>query len=135
VAELVPEELSEAARNRVVGEIYREIDANLRSNGQLAAQIRQSFRQGSGDPAHQQAVVNLVSGRARHLLPQVAKKVVSEWTSSVVASSRHKAARQHAAAARVDITGGGAPGTIPRQPHSPRDLDYRRLSDMDILNL
>jgi hypothetical protein len=36
VERLLPEGISKSARNRVVGEIYRELDATLRSNRQLA---------------------------------------------------------------------------------------------------
>jgi hypothetical protein len=135
VAGLVPEELSEGARNRVIGEIYREIDANLRANQPLAEQLRQAFRSGTRDEAHQKAVVNLVVGRARSVLPQVAKKVIGDWTANVLAATRQRTARQSAAASRVDITGTNALAGSIRNALSPREIDYRRLSDMDILNL
>lgn len=44
-------------------------------------------------------------------------------------------ARQSAAASRVDITGTNALAGSIRNALSPREIDYRRLSDMDILNL
>lgn len=135
VAELLPEELSEGVRNRVIGEIYREIDANLRANQPLAEQLRQAFRSGARDEAHEKAVVNLVVGRARSVLPQVAKKVIGDWTANVLAATRQRAARQTAAASRVDITGTNALAGSIRNALSPREIDYRRLSDMDILNL
>src|SRR6185437_1563083 len=44
VEKLLPEGASRGARNRVVGEIYRELDSTLRANRQLARQLRDAFR-------------------------------------------------------------------------------------------
>ncbi len=77
----------------------------------------------------------LILGRAKQALPAVAKRVIDEWTAGVLAASGTKLARQRAAQSRVDITGGGAPGIVPNHPLSPKDIDYSRLSDGDILNL
>jgi hypothetical protein len=76
----------------------------------------------------------MVVARARQALPGIAKKVINEWTSGVVAQSNARVERQRTAERRVDIAG-GAPGGDGRRALSPRDIDYRRLSDADILNL
>ena len=52
VERLLPEGASKSARNRVVGEIYRELDNTLRSNRQLAQQMREAFRSGALDADH-----------------------------------------------------------------------------------
>ncbi len=135
VERLLPEDLGVGARNRVIGEIYRELDSSLRSNRALAQQVRQAFRSGNFDADHQRAVVSLIVGRARQAVPGVAKKVINEWTSSVLAASNTKHTRQRAAESRVDITGAGAPGGVARRPLAPSDIDYSKLSDADILNL
>ncbi len=135
VDRLLPEGAAAGARNRVVGEIYRELDASLRSNRALAQQVRQAFRSGAMDADHQAAVAGLILGRAKQALPAVAKRVINEWTTGVLAASDAKLARQRAAQGRVDITGGGAPGTVPKQSLSPKEIDYSKLSDADILNL
>lgn len=135
VERLLPEGVAAGARNRVIGEIYRELDASLRGNRALGQQVRQAFRSGSLDAEHQRAVVGLIAGRARQALPGVAKKVIGEWTTSVLAASNARVARQRAAESRVDLTGGGAPGTVSRRPLSPDDIDYAKMSDADILNL
>ena len=88
VERLLPESASKSARNRVVGEIYRELDNTLRSNRQLAQQMREAFRSGALDADHQRAIVSLISGRARQALPGVAKRVLNEWTSTVVAANQ-----------------------------------------------
>jgi hypothetical protein len=135
VDRLLPEGVSKSARNRVVGEIYRELDANLGSNRQLGQQIRDAFHAGNLDAAHQRAIVALVTGRARQALPAVAKRVLNEWTSTVVAANQDRLARQRAAAHRVDIAGSGRGADAGRRSLGPRDIDYARMSDSDILNL
>jgi len=135
VDRLLPESISKSARNRVVGEIYRELDASLRSNRQLAQQVRDAFRSGSLDAEHQRAVVSLVTGRARQALPGVAKRVLNEWTSTLVAAHNDRRARQQAAERRVDIAGSSRAGSDGPRSMTPREIDYRRMSDSDILNL
>jgi len=135
VERLLPEGVSKNARNRVVGEIYRELDGALRSNRQLGQQMRAAFRSGSLDAEHQRAIVSMIAGRARQALPGVAKRVLSEWTSTVVAANQDRRARQRAAERRVDIAGSRGGGGEGHRPTSPRDLDYARMSDADILNL
>jgi hypothetical protein len=135
VERLLPEEIPKSARNRVVGEIYRELDATLRSNRQLAQQMRAAFRSGALDADHQRALVSLVTGRARQALPGVAKRVLNEWTSTVVAANQDRRSRQRAAERRVDIAGSGGAGNDGRRSMTPRDIDYARMSDADILNL
>jgi len=135
VERLLPEEISRSARNRVIGEIYRELDTTLRSNRQLAQQTREAFRAGALDGEHRRALVSLVAGRARQALPAVAKRVLNEWTSTIVAASQDRRARQKAAEGRVDIAGSGRTGGDGRRATSPRDIDYSRMSDSDILNL
>jgi len=135
VERLLPGGVSKTARNRVVGEIYRELDATLRSNRDLARQMREAFRSGSLDADHQRAVVSLITGRARQALPGVAKRVLNEWTSTLVAANQEQRARQRTAERRVDISGAGGAANDGRRSISSRDIDYGRMSDADILNL
>jgi hypothetical protein len=135
VERLLPEGVSKTARNRVVGEIYRELDATLRSNRDLSRQMREAFRSGSLDAEHQRAVVSLITGRARQALPGVAKRVLNEWTSTLVAANQERRTRQRTAERRVDIAGAGGAGNDGRRAMTAREIDYRRMSDADILNL
>jgi hypothetical protein len=135
VERLLPEGASKTTRNRVVGEIYRELDGVLRENRQLAQQVRDAFRAGTLDAGHQRAIVSLISGRARQALPNVAKKVMEEWTSTVLAADRGRRTRQRTAEQRIDIVGSGGAANDGRRGTTPRDIDYSRLSDADILNL
>jgi hypothetical protein len=135
VERLLPENASKSARGRVVGEIYRELDTTLRSNRQLTQQMREAFRSGSLDADHQRAIVSLVTGRARQALPAVAKRVLNEWTSTIVAANQDRRARQRTAERRIDIAGSGGSAGESRRITSPRDINYSRMSDADILNL
>jgi len=135
VERLLPEGISKSARNRVVGEIYRELDATLRGNRALGQQMRDAFRSGGLDEEHQRAIVSLVTGRARQALPGVAKRVLNEWTTTVVSANHERRARQRTAERRVDIAGSGGAGNDGRRAVTSRDVDYARMSDADILNL
>jgi hypothetical protein len=57
VERLLPENISKSVRDRVVGEIYCELDTTLRSDRQLAQQMRDALRSGSLDADHQRTVV------------------------------------------------------------------------------
>ena len=135
VERLLPEGVAKNARTRVVGEIYRELDSSLRSNPQFVAQLRDAFRSGSLDDGHQRAIVSLLTGRARQTLPGVAKRVLSEWTSTIVSAANERRTRQRTAERRIDIAGSSGAGNDGRRSMSPRDLDYARLTDADVLNL
>jgi hypothetical protein len=134
VERVLPDSVSKGARNRMVGEIYRELDQSLQANPDFAKHVRSAVRTGNYDTAHQNAVAALVIGRAKQSLPSVAKRVLGEWTSTIVATNQDRREKQRSAESRVDIAGtrGGKDGARAR---SPRDIDYSRMSDADILNL
>jgi hypothetical protein len=135
VERLLPDGISKSARNRVVGEIYRELDSTLRANRTLTQQMRDAFRSGGLDTNHQKAIVSLITGRARQALPGVATRVLNEWTTTVVSANQERRARQHTAERRVDIGGAGGAGNEGRHSMGPREINYARMSDADILNL
>ena len=135
VKQLLPDSVPTGTRNRIIGEVYRELDATLRANRQLGKQLREAFQAGAGDAAHQRAIVTLVAGRAKQALPAVAKRVIGEWTQNIVAANHERLSRHEAASKRVDIAGAGASDGVNRKPMSARDVNYKRLSDSDILNL
>jgi len=131
---LLPEGTPKNTRQRLTGEIYRAIDASLQSNRAFGQQLRQAFRNGQHTADNQRAIVGMVVGRAKQALPGIAKRVLSEWTNGVVAHASTRQERQRNAAKRVDIAGGAPGGDNPRAL-MPKDIDYRRMSDNDILNM
>ncbi|HLW83378.1 MAG TPA: hypothetical protein VKS20_15170 [Candidatus Acidoferrales bacterium] len=147
VNQLLPQSVSAGTKTRIVGEIYRDLDSALRANRQLSEQLRGAFHFAAADVANQggnqqaslqarqQAIVALVAGRAKQALPSIAKRVIGEWTHSVVSANRDRLTRHDSAAKRVDISGSGPSDGVNRKPISPREVNYKRLSDADILNL
>jgi hypothetical protein len=131
---LLPEGTPKNTRQRLTGEIYRAIDSSLQSNRAFGQQLRQSFRSGQLTVENQRAIVGMVVGRAKQALPGIAKRVLSEWTSGVMSHASTRQDRQRNAARRVDIAGGSPGGDSPRAL-MPKDIDYRRMSDNDILNI
>jgi len=135
LASTLPEGIGEGARRRIGEDVFREVHASLASDRDLSRRVGETLRDWRLDAAARQQVVALVSGRARAVLPEVARRVVAEWTSSVLASDRAKMARIDSAAARRHITGGRLPEPVAASALRPRDVDYRRLSDEQILEM
>lgn len=134
VERVLPHDAPRAARERVVGEIYRELDKTLQANPDFVKHVRNAVRSGKFDAGHQSAVVSLIVGRAKQSLPSVAKRVLNEWTSTILAANQDRRAKQRSAEGRVDIAGARG-GSDAKKARSPRDIDYNRMSDADILNL
>ena len=81
-------------------------------------------------------MASLLAGRAKQLVPSVARRVIGEWTSSVLGTARTKAARQAAAASRVDIAApGGSLDSMPLRAMSSREVNYASMSDDEILGM
>jgi hypothetical protein len=113
---VLPEGIAEGAARRIGDDIFNEIHRTLASDRTLSEQIGEILRGSSREStangwrfgiAEQQRVASLLASRAKQLVPGVARRVIGEWTSSVLGASRSKSARQASAAARVDIA---APG-------------------------
>ncbi len=157
VEDLLPD-APEGARQKISGEVFRELDLALRADPELQEDVREAVRlalasgresfpergawrggesQGSGaratgDMRHQESVARLITRRARAALPSVAKRVVADWSETVLRSSQARRARQSEALSRTEIGRGGAPAPVPAVP---RRVDYSRMSDEEILNM
>ena len=131
----LPEGIGEGARRRIGDDIFQELHATLSSDRELSRQVGEILRGWRFDGATKQQIVSLISSRARAAMPEVARNVVTEWTSSVLASDRARTARVDAAASRQDITGGRLPSTVPANALRPSKVDYSRMSDEQILGL
>jgi len=131
----LPEGIGEGARRRIGDDIFHELHATLSADRELTRQVGEVLRGWHFDGAARQQVVSLISGRARAAMPEVARRVVAEWTSSVLASDRARVARVDAAASRRDITGGRLPASVPTNALRPRNIDYSRMTDEQILDL
>ncbi len=147
VEELLPD-APQGARQKIAGEIRRELDLALRQDPELLEQVRDSvrgalravpnFRDGRGATVRAEAgperenVARLIASRARAALPGVARRVVADWSETVLRSSQARRSRQSEAASRVEVGRGGSPAPVPARP---RGVDYTRMSDEEILNM
>jgi hypothetical protein len=131
----LPQGVSEGARRRIGDDVFRELHATLSADRELSRQVGEILGGWRFDGATKQQIVSLISGRARAAMPEVARRVVGEWTSSVLASDRARAARVDGTASRRDITGGRLPEPVPASALRPRNIDYSRMSDEQILEL
>jgi hypothetical protein len=133
---VLPEGVAEGAARRIGDDIFNEIHRTLAADRTLSEQVGDALRDRRFGAAEQQRVAALLAGRAKQLVPAVARRVIGEWTSSVLGTARTKAARQAAAAARVDIAApGGSLDSMPLRPMSSREIDYASMSDDDILGM
>ena len=131
----LPEGIGDGARRRIGDDIFQELHATLSNDRELSRQVGEILRGWHFDGATKQQIVSLISTRARAAMPEVTRRVVAEWTSSVLASDRARTARVDAAASRRDITGGRLPSSVPASSLRPRNVDYSRMSDEQILDL
>jgi hypothetical protein len=136
--QVLPEGTAEGAARRIADDIYTDIGKQLASDAQLSAQVGEVLRGWRFGPAEQQQVNALLAGRARQLLPSAARRVIGEWTSSVLATARTRAARSEAASSRVDVGNAAsrpAGNGEPARALKPKEIDYARTSDDDILSM
>jgi hypothetical protein len=68
-------------------------------------------------------------------LPAVAKRALNEWTTTIVSANQQRRERQRTAERRMDIGGAGGAGSEGRHSMAPREINYARMSNADILNL
>jgi hypothetical protein len=150
----LPAGIADGARRRIAGDTLAEVHTALRGDRQLAAQVagmlRGSFDAGGSDPraanssgsqiaprfdaATRDAVARLISARARGVVPEAARRVIGEWTGSVLSAHRERNARQQSASARVDVVGTQAQAPSPRRAVKSADINYRATTDEDILS-
>jgi hypothetical protein len=133
--QVLPEGVAAGAAKRIGEDIFGEVGKLLAADAQLSSQVGESLRGWRFGAAEQQQVASLLSGRARQILPSVARRVIGEWTNSVLSTARTRATRSEAAARRVDVgaaASGDAAGRGAARALRPREIDYARTSDDDI---
>jgi hypothetical protein len=134
----LPEGVADGAARRIGDDIFNEVHRALAADRSLSEQVASVLRDRRFGDAEQQRVASLLAGRAKQLVPSVARRVIGEWTSTVLDTARSKAARQASAASRVDIAApGGSLDSAPlrsRGAGSAREVNYASMSDEQILN-
>ena len=136
LARVMPEGVADGAARRIGEDIFNEVHRTLAADRALSEQVGEVLRDRRFGSGEQQRVASLLAARAKQLVPSVARRVIGEWTSSVLGTARSKAARQASAAARVDIAAaGGSLDSMPLRAMSGREVDYASMSDDEILGM
>lgn len=136
LARVMPEGVADGAARRIGEDIFNEVHRALAADRTLSEQVAGVLRDRQFGGAEQERVAALLAGRAKQLVPSVARRVIGEWTSSVLNTARSKAARQTAAASRVDIAApGGSLDSMPLRQMSAREVNYASMSDEEILGM
>jgi len=139
-------------RGRLAATVRQEMEKALQGDRQLGEQVAQVLSARRLDNNARAQVVRLIGDRAQQLVPGTAKRVLGEWTQTTLASHRGRTDRIDAATARRDVEAAGPapPGNAATSStrttqnqnrqrasagtNSNRKVDYRRVSDEQILN-
>jgi hypothetical protein len=152
-------------KSRLAASIRQDIERALKGDRQLGEQVAQILGPRRLNDETRAQVVRLIGDRAHQLVPTATRRVLNEWTQTTLASHRARTSRADAAVTRREIEPARSPGepasadsrtaaaaSSRRGAHNLLDaarsaavsrsatssshrLDYRRLSDEQILNL
>ncbi len=145
---------------RLSAAVRQDIEAALKGDRQLSEQIaliisgRRPGDAGTPTPRFdgdtRAQVVRLIDERAKQLVPGAAKRVLQDWTQTTLATHRSRTRQNETAAARSDLAPANGDTKTPplrsgnTSQTSDRNksggnrsgkVDYRKLSDEQILNL
>jgi hypothetical protein len=149
-----------AMRGRLAATIRQDVEKALQGDRQLGEQVSQVLASRRLDNESRSQIERLIGERAQQLVPGAAKRVLSEWTQTTLDSHRGRTSRIDDAAARRDVaTASPEPRITASAANSARStqnqnrqrdasrssgsagaasgqrkVDYRRVSDEQILN-
>ncbi len=143
-------------QERLNAAVRQDVEAALKGDRQLGEQIAQILAARRFDNETRAQVVRLIDDRARQLVPGAAKRVLNDWTQTTLAAHRGSAARADTASTRREVepassdsgraslaansprTAQTRTGTDPNRGatrHDSRRVNYRKLSDEQILDM
>jgi hypothetical protein len=131
---------------RIVSELGNRLQQDQDLHAQVAAMLRpagiapgtklsmaQIARQMT--PETRAKIADLFAEKSKSLIASVAKPYLADLTQQFVSAQNAKNERENKAASRVDVGSPGAPPAPTARPLRPRDIDYRKTSDEQILNM
>jgi hypothetical protein len=143
-----------ALRGRLATSIRQDMETALKGDRQLGEQVAQILTGRRLDDETRAQVVRLIGDRTQQLVPSAAKRVLNDWTQTTLAAHRAKTERTDTASARREVvpvspeSRRAASAAVPARAtgrdriaeSSPsanrtRGVDYRKLSDEQILDL
>ncbi len=132
---------------RLSAAIRQDVEAALKGDRQLGEQVAQILSSKRLDNETRAQVVRLIGERAQQLVPVAAKRVLHDWTQTTLAAHRSGSTRTDAASTRREVPP-AASSPVHAQAaarergterslsmNRTRPLDYRKLSDDQILDL
>jgi hypothetical protein len=137
-------------RERLASSVRQDVEIALKADRQLGEQIAQILAGKRFDESTRAQVVRLIGERAQQLVPRATRRVINEWTSTTLAAHGAKSERSGAASTKREVATASAPSqsrgnSSPREASrsdrdadaatSRRSVDYRKLSDQQILDL
>jgi len=132
---------------RLAAAVRQDVESALKDDRQLGEQIAQILSARRFDNETRAQVVRLINERARQLVPGAAKRVINDWTHATLAAHRAKGERAEGAAARREVAPASTQSSEANRSAQRADsrrvdslavnkpIDYRRLSDEQILDL
>ncbi len=123
-------------QTRLSAAIRQDVELALKGDRQLGEQVAQILSSRRFDSETRSQVVRLIDDRARQLVPSAAKRVLNDWTQTTLSAHRSRNQRAENSAARTDIPStNAATSSVASRTASPKSVDYRKLSDEQILDL
>lgn len=121
---------------RLSAAIRQDVEAALKGDRQLSEQVAQILSGRRLDEETRGQVVRLIGERAQQLVPVAAKRVLNDWTQTAFAAHRSRNQKTETTAARKDVSVANV-GPSGGSSHTslPKSVDYRKLSDEQILEL
>lgn len=137
-----------AMKGRLAASIRQDVEKALQGDRQLGEQVGQVLSSRRLNAETRAQVVRLIGERAQQLVPGAAKRVLGEWTQTTLASRRARSEKVAEAAGRPEVAPAASAANVAdsgkqklsRQrdagaTRAARGVDYRRLSDEQILEL
>jgi hypothetical protein len=130
-----------ALKQRLAAAVRQDVERALQGDRSLGEQVARVLASQRLDHAARVQVVRLIGERAQQLVPGATRRVLADWTQTTLAAhgTREAGAAAPAVATRAPDTEAAKasqrPSVEPRKrTATPRRIDYRRVSDDDILN-
>jgi hypothetical protein len=139
-------------QERLRAAVREEVETALRSDASLGEQVARILSGRRLDEAARAQVVRLIDGRAQQLVPGAVRRVVGSWTQAMLGTRRTDAGAEPAArdeqerraertanssqrTASGDSTANGNASTSAGRSLPRRRVDYRKMSDEQILGM
>jgi hypothetical protein len=136
-------------KQRLSAAVRQDVEKALQGDHALGEQVARILSAQRLDDAARAQVVRLIGDRAQQLVPGATRRVLADWTQTTLAAhgahgnqdqsparQRHREAAGSAAAQRstAPVAQKNTTDASARARSAPRKIDYRRVSDDDILD-